>query len=222
MSKMSSLLKNKSNSPRLKLFLPSTRANLLLYLFPTLPTKKIHLRLTPIYPPKRLTSNPIQHRSKPIFIIQLLLSILFFLLLFSKIFIFFFGKFLSDELVKYGYKDNKRKIKGVVMFKLGLFWVSSVQYLLLVPLYIISGPICMVSSSLFDWTLKWVVDDQTFALMIVLMVEWTISVLFIAQLMMSRTGRTIIFYEFVFFIVCLNFIFIGITYTLLQRYNIIE
>lgn len=108
------------------------------------------------------------------------------------------------------------------MFKLGLFWVSSVQYLLLVPLYIISGPICMVSSSLFDWTLKWVVDDQTFALMIVLMVEWTISVLFIAQLMMSRTGRTIIFYEFVFFIVCLNFIFIGITYTLLQRYNIIE
>ena len=108
------------------------------------------------------------------------------------------------------------------MFKLGLYWLTSLSWIILIPIYIILAPLCMISSSLFDWIISCIVEDQTFTLVVILMIEWTVSILLIFQLIISRTGKAIFFYEFVFFLVCSNFILIGITYSLLQRYSLIE
>ena len=108
------------------------------------------------------------------------------------------------------------------MFKLGLYWLSSLSSIILIPLYVCMAPVCMISSSLFDWLMSWVVEDQTITLIGILIFEWTVSALLIFQLMVDRAGKSIFFYEFIFFIVCANFILIGITYSLLHRYNIIE
>lgn len=80
----------------------------------------------------------------------------------------------------------------------------------------------MISSSLFDWIMSWVTEDQNFILLTILIVEWGFSALLIGQLILNRTFKSIFFYEFVFFLVCSNFILIGITYSLLQRFNFIE
>ena len=58
--------------------------------------------------------------------------------------------------------------------------------------------------------------------MAILITEWAFSALLIFQLIWDRTGKSIFFYEFVFFLACSNFILIGITYSLLQRYNFTE
>ncbi len=108
------------------------------------------------------------------------------------------------------------------MLKLGLIFYVPIQTLVLIPLYVCLAPLCMISSSLFDWIMSWIVEDQTFAIIIILIVEWTISAILIFELMMNRTGKSIFFYEFVFFLVCSNSILIGITYSLLHRYNFIE
>lgn len=108
------------------------------------------------------------------------------------------------------------------MFKLGLYWVSYIQWVILIPLYVCLAPTCMISSSLFDWLMSWIVEDQTITLMAILIVEWAFSALLILQLMWDRTGKCIFFYEFVFFVACSNFILIGITYSLLQRSNFME
>lgn len=54
------------------------------------------------------------------------------------------------------------------MFKLGLYWISYVHWLVLVPLYACLAPLCMISSGLFDWLISWFVEDQTFALVSIL------------------------------------------------------
>lgn len=108
------------------------------------------------------------------------------------------------------------------MFKLGFLYLFQIQTLILIPLYIFLAPLCMISSSLFDWIMSWIVDDQTVAIIVILIVEWTISAILIFELMMNRTGKSIFFYEFVFFLVCANSILIGITYSLLHRNNFIE
>ena len=43
------------------------------------------------------------------------------------------------------------------MLKFGLYWLTSIQWIILIPLYIILAPICMISSSLFDWVISWIV-----------------------------------------------------------------
>ena len=108
------------------------------------------------------------------------------------------------------------------MFKLGLYWFNWISWVILIPIYILLGPLCMISSDLFDWFIGWVSEDQTVTLIIILLGEWIISATLIFQLMMDRTGKNIFFYEFIFFLVCSNFVFIGITYSLIQRDNIIE
>lgn len=109
------------------------------------------------------------------------------------------------------------------MFKLGLlYWFASLQAIVLIPLYICLAPFCMISSSLFDWMRSWISEDQTVTLIAILVIEWTVSALLIFELVLNRTFKSIFFYEFVFFVVSANFILIGITYSLLQRYNILE
>lgn len=66
------------------------------------------------------------------------------------------------------------------------------------------------------------VEDQNFTLLTILIIEWAFSALLICQLVLSRTFKSIFFYEFVFFLVCSNCVMIGITYSLLQRYNFAE
>lgn len=108
------------------------------------------------------------------------------------------------------------------MFKLGLYWLSSIHWIVLIPIYVCLAPVCMISSSLFDWLMSWLIEDQTVTLMAILITEWAFSALLIFQLIWDRTGKSIFFYEFVFFLACSNFILIGITYSLLQRYNFTE
>ena len=93
---------------------------------------------------------------------------------------------------------------------------------ILIPLYVCLAPLCIVSSSLFDWMMSWVYIDQTVTLVVILVFEWTISALLIFELMYNRRGNSIFYYEFVFFLVCANFILIGTSYSLLHRYDILE
>lgn len=108
------------------------------------------------------------------------------------------------------------------MFKLSLYWFTSLNTVILIPIYACLAPLCMISSSLFDWTMSWIIDGQTVTLIAILIAEWTLSALLIFELIINRTYKLIFYYEFVFFLVCANFILIGITYSLLQRNNILE
>lgn len=65
------------------------------------------------------------------------------------------------------------------MFKLGLYWFTSIPSVVLIPLYLCLAPLCMVSSSLFEWIMSWIEQDQTFTLMGILIFEWTVSALLI-------------------------------------------
>jgi hypothetical protein len=106
-----------------------------------------------------------------------------------------------------------------MLMKLGLYWIS---WIVLIPLYICLTPMCIISSALFDWVMSWIVEDQDFLLMTILVIEWGFSALLICQLVLNRTFRSIFFYEFIFFLVCSNCVMIGITYSIMQRYNFIE
>lgn|GEM_PF-5341107 len=110
----------------------------------------------------------------------------------------------------------------MLKLELGLHLFSNIQLIVLVPVYLCLSPLCMISSSLFDWTMSHIDDDQTFTLISILILEWTVSLVLIFQLIRDRTGKAIFFYEFVFFLTCSNFILIGVTYSLLQRNNIYE
>ncbi len=110
----------------------------------------------------------------------------------------------------------------MLKLELGLHLFSNIQLIVLVPVYLCLSPLCMISSSLFDWTMSHINDDQTFTLISILILEWTVSLVLIFQLIRDRTGKAIFFYEFVFFLTCSNFILIGVTYSLLQRNNIYE
>lgn len=103
-----------------------------------------------------------------------------------------------------------------------LMW--SAPYLLLVPLYVILSPLCIISSSLFESVLgmSFDLDDQTAMLLLVLLTIWGLSVFFIIGLIKNRTCKEMFFYSFVFYLSCFNFILIGITYSLLRRVNLVE
>lgn len=110
----------------------------------------------------------------------------------------------------------------MLKLEIGLHLFSNIQLMMFIPVYLCLSPLCMISSSLFDWTLSYIIDDQTITLIIILILVWTVSLILIFQLIMDRTGKSIFFYEFVFFVTCSNFILIGVTYSLLQRNNICE
>jgi hypothetical protein len=110
----------------------------------------------------------------------------------------------------------------MLKLELGLQLFSNIQIIVLVPVYLCLSPLCMISSSLFDWTMSHIIDDQTITLISILILEWTVSFVLIFQLIRDRTGKAIFFYEFVFFLTCSNFILIGVTYSLLKRDNIYE
>lgn len=110
----------------------------------------------------------------------------------------------------------------MLKLELGLQLFSNIQIIVLVPVYLCLSPICMISSSLFDWIMSHIIDDQTITLIFILILEWTVSLVLIFQLIRDRTGKAIFFYEFVFFLTCSNFILIGVTYSLLQRNNVYE
>lgn len=108
------------------------------------------------------------------------------------------------------------------MFKLGLYFLGQLQWVLALALYVCTAPLCMISSTLFDWLVSWVSEDQAVALVCILVLEWALSAWMIVEMLINRRGKSIFFYEFVFFGVCANFILIGITYSLLGRDNFLE
>lgn len=108
------------------------------------------------------------------------------------------------------------------MIKLGLYWVSYLQWLVLIPLYACLAPICMISSALFRWIMSWIAEDQELTLLIILIVEWGFSALLIFELMFHRAFKSIFYYQFVLLLVFSNFALIGITYSLLGRENFIQ
>lgn len=108
------------------------------------------------------------------------------------------------------------------MIKLGLYWISYLHWVVVIPLYVCLAPTCMISSALFGWIISWIVEDQNLILLTILIIEWAFSALLILQLIVNRTFKSIFFYQFVFFLVCSNCVLIGITYSLLQRYNFAE
>lgn len=108
----------------------------------------------------------------------------------------------------------------MLKLELGLHLFSHIQIMMLVPVYLCLSPLCMISSSLFDWVMGHIIDDQTATLLLILVLEWGVSLILIFQLIRDRTGKAIFFYEFVFFLTSSNFILIGVTYSLLQRNNI--
>jgi hypothetical protein len=54
------------------------------------------------------------------------------------------------------------------MIKVGLYWLSYLPWLALIPLYICLTPVCIFSSSLFDWVMSWIVEDQDLTVLIIL------------------------------------------------------
>jgi hypothetical protein len=54
------------------------------------------------------------------------------------------------------------------MIKLGLYWITNLQWLALIPIYVCLAPLCMISSSLFDWIMGWIAEEQSLTLLIIL------------------------------------------------------
>lgn len=106
----------------------------------------------------------------------------------------------------------------------GMSMLSHAPYLLVIPIYIVLSPLCIISSSLFDAVLcvTFDLDQQTSMLILVLLTIWALSAVYIFQLIRNRACKSIFFYSFVFYLSCFNFILIGITYSYLRRNNIVE
>jgi len=106
----------------------------------------------------------------------------------------------------------------------GSTFLWAAPYLLVIPLYVVLSPLCIISSSLFDAALgiTFDLDKQTTILILILLVTLGISGFSVFQLIKDRTYKSIFFYSFVFYLSVFNFILIGITYSLLRRYNLVE
>lgn len=102
--------------------------------------------------------------------------------------------------------------------------IYGAPYVLLIPIYIVLSPLCIISSSLFEAALgvSFDIDEQTTLIILVLLVIWSISALYIIQLIRNRSYKSIFFYEFVFYLSCFNFILIGISYSLFKREDLLE
>jgi hypothetical protein len=86
------------------------------------------------------------------------------------------------------------------------------------------SPLCIVSSSLYEWALQWTMDldDQTLLLILLLVGVWGVSAVCIFDLIRGRSGKSLFFYEFVFYLSASNFMLIGATYSFLRRENLLE
>ena len=82
----------------------------------------------------------------------------------------------------------------MLKIELGFHIFSNIQIMMLVPVYLCLSPLCMISSSLFDWTMSHIIDDQTVTLVLILILEWAVSLILIFQLIRDRTGKAIFFY----------------------------
>jgi hypothetical protein len=74
--------------------------------------------------------------------------------------------------------------------------ITTTPYLLVIPLYVLLSPLCIISSSLFDAALELTfdIDDQTTILILIVLSIWAISVISIFQLIKNRTYKEIFFY----------------------------
>jgi hypothetical protein len=106
----------------------------------------------------------------------------------------------------------------------GSTFLWSAPYILVIPLYVVLSPLCIISSSLFDAALgiTFDLDKQTTILILILLVTLGISAFSVFQLIKDRTYKSIFFYSFVFYLSVFNFILIGITYSLLRRDSLVE
>ena len=74
--------------------------------------------------------------------------------------------------------------------------IFGAPYLLLVPLNIVLSPLCIISSSLFEAALgvSFDIDEQTSLIILILLMIWSISALYIIQLIRNRSYKSIFFY----------------------------
>jgi hypothetical protein len=100
----------------------------------------------------------------------------------------------------------------------------SCSYVLLIALYLLLSPLCIISSGLYEWALEWTIDldEQTLLLILILVVVWATSAWSIFDLIRGRSVKSLFFYEFVFYLTAFNFILIGATYSFLRRENLLE
>lgn len=106
----------------------------------------------------------------------------------------------------------------------GAHYIWQVPYLIVVPIYILLSPLCIISSSLFDAALGFTfdIDKQMYILIGILVGIWGLSAFSIFDLIKNRAYKSIFFYSFVFYLSIFNFILIGITYSILRRNNLLE
>jgi hypothetical protein len=77
---------------------------------------------------------------------------------------------------------------GIHLIFQGAWWI------VLIPACLCLSPLCIISSSLFDWTMSWIIDDQTITFITIMILMWVASLILIFQLIIDRSGKSIFFY----------------------------
>lgn len=106
-----------------------------------------------------------------------------------------------------------------------LWWLMGLGWsLALLALNLLLSPLCIISSSLYERALQWTIDldDQTLLLILILIGVWGLSAVCIYDLIRGRSGKSLFFYEFVFYLSGANFMLIGATYSFLRREDLLE
>lgn len=103
-------------------------------------------------------------------------------------------------------------------------------YLLMVPVYMVLSPLCLVSSRLFNYFLRFIEEDYTHVLVLVLIAETAVSLVFLVLVVMERAFRSLFYTEFILLmgklftdnLVVSNCAVIGFTYSLFDRQDFCE
>ncbi len=78
-----------------------------------------------------------------------------------------------------------------------LWWLVGMGgWVLLVGLNLLLSPLCILSSSLYEWALHWTLDldDQTLLLILLLVGVWAASAVCIFDLIRGRSAKSLFFY----------------------------
>jgi hypothetical protein len=72
----------------------------------------------------------------------------------------------------------------------------TMTYIFIILIYILLSPLCIISSSLYEWALELAIDidDQTALLILILLTVWGISAYSIFDIIKNRTYKSLFFY----------------------------
>jgi hypothetical protein len=111
---------------------------------------------------------------------------------------------------------------------MSIITISSVEfflyYLLMVPIYMLLSPLCLVSSRLFNYFLRLIESDYTYVMLTILAIEIILSFTFLILVIRERTYRSLFYAEFILLIgiflaysVLSISALVGFTYSLFDR-----